>query len=114
MKKHVLVLGIAAFVFLGGVAAAPADDNAFTKFGRGAANIVTSPGELYTQPILLTKTQAASTSIFGGMLKGTVVFLMREVVGIYEIITFPIPPYGPIIKPATTFTDWDTRKPKES
>ena len=114
MKKYILALGIAAFVLLSGISAASADDNAFTKFGRGAANIVTSPGELYTQPILLTKDHAASTSIFGGLLKGTAVFLMREVVGIYEIITFPIPPYGPIIEPATTFTDWDTRKPKES
>lgn len=116
MKKHLLVLGIAACILLSGFSvASAADENAFTKFGRGMANIVISPGELYTQPVLLMKDQADSTAIFGGLLKGVAMFLVREVVGVYEVVTFPIPfpkGYRPIIQPATTFTDWDTRKPQ--
>ena len=116
MKKYLLALGVAALVLMNGVSPASAKDDAFTKFGRGMANIVISPGELYTQPIMLTDDHAVSTSIFGGLLKGAAMFVAREVVGVYEVVTFPFPNlkegYGPIIKPATTFTDWDTRQPQ--
>ncbi|MFA7255613.1 MAG: exosortase system-associated protein, TIGR04073 family [Candidatus Omnitrophota bacterium] len=114
MKKYFLVLGVALFVLMGLVSGASAEDSAFTKFGRGMANIVISPGELYTQPLLLSKTSEPSIAAFGGLFKGLSMFIAREVVGIYEVVTFPIPNfkgYGPIIEPATTFTDWDTRKP---
>jgi len=80
------------------------------------ANIVISPGELYTQPLLLSKNHASSTSIFGGLLKGSAIWIAREFVGAYEVLTFPFPipkDYKPIIEPATTFTDWDTRKPQD-
>ncbi len=115
MKKNLLTLGIIAFVLVSLASAAFADDNAFTKFGRGMANIATSPGELYTQPFLLSKTSEPAIAVFGGFCKGLAIFIAREVVGVYEVITFPFPlpkGYGPIIKPATTFTDWDTRRPQ--
>lgn len=114
MKKHILVLGAAALVLMSGISPAFAEDDAFTKFGRGVSNILTSPGELYTQPWLLSKDHATSTAIAGGLLKGVALIVAREAVGIYEVLTFPLPfpkNYGPIIKPATTFTDWDTRQP---
>jgi putative exosortase-associated protein (TIGR04073 family) len=116
MKKWLLALGMAVFVL---ISLAPrtfaSEENAFTKFGRGMANIIISPGELYTQPLLLSKNSEPSIAIFGGLFKGILMFAAREVVGIYEVITFPIPVpkgYRPIIEPATTFTDWDTRKPQ--
>ena len=114
MKKYILGLGAVALVLMSGISLVSANDNAFTKFGRGISNIVTSPGELYTQPWLLTKDHATSTAIFGGFLKGTAMIIAREAVGIYEVLTFPLPfpkDYRPIIKPATPFTDWDTRQP---
>ena len=116
MKKYILILGIAAFILTNPVSAVLADDNAFTKFGRGMANIAISLGELYTQPLLLSKDHASSTSMFGGLMKGTAIFIAREFVGVYEVLTFPFPvpkDYKPIIEPATTFTDWDARKPPE-
>ena len=116
MKKSLLVLGVAVFVLVSAVSLAFAKDNAFTKFGRGMANIALSPGELYTQPLLLSKNSEPAIAIFGGLAKGLSMFVAREVVGIYEVITFPVPApkgYGPIIEPATTFTDWDTRKPQD-
>jgi putative exosortase-associated protein (TIGR04073 family) len=116
MKKYFLALGVAALVLATGASVAVAEDDAFTKFGRGMANILISPGEVYTQPIMLTDDHAVSTSLFGGLLKGAAVCIAREVVGIYEVVTFPFPNfkkgYGPIIEPATTFTDWDTRQPQ--
>lgn len=115
MKKHFLILGMAALVLTGLISEAFAKDDAFTKFGRGMANITLSFGELYTQPILLSKDNDISTAFFGGLFKGTAMFIVREAVGIYEVITFPLPvpkEYKPIIEPSTTFTDWDTRKPQ--
>ena len=118
MKKYLLAFGVVAFALISLVSTAwAAEDNAFTKFGRGMANLVTSPGELYTQPLLLSKDNDAATAIFGGLLKGTAMFLAREGAGIYEVLTFPFPMpkgYRPIIEPATTFTDWDTRKPQNA
>ena len=115
MKKYFLVFGVAAFVLISLVSAAFADDNAFTKFGRGMANIAVSPGELYTQPLLLSKNSEPLIAIFGGLFKGISMLIVREAVGVYEVITFPLPfpkEYRPIIEPATTFTDWDTRQPQ--
>ncbi len=116
MKKYLLAFGVVALALISLVSTSrAAEDNAFTKFGRGMANIVISPGELYTQPLLLSKNNDAPVAIFGGLLKGTAIFLAREGVGIYEVLTFPFPMpkgYRPIIEPATTFTDWDTRKPQ--
>jgi putative exosortase-associated protein (TIGR04073 family) len=115
MKKNILHLGVAAFVLLHAASAVLAEDNATTKFGRGVANIVTSPGEFYAQPLILSKDHEAPIAIFGGILKGAEMFVARECVGIYEVLTFPFPlPKGfkPIINPPTAFTDWDTYKPQ--
>jgi putative exosortase-associated protein (TIGR04073 family) len=112
VKKIVLLLGIATLVLIQPVSGI-CEDDAFTKVGRGMANIFTSPGELYTQTLLLAKDNEASVAIFGGIFKGVGIMLARQVVGIYEVLTFPfaIPEgYRPIIQPATTFTDWTIRQ----
>ncbi len=115
MKKIIISLGIAAFVLSLAAPAVLAEDNRTTKFGRGMANILISPGEFYTQPILMSPDHEPPIAIFGGLLKGGGMFLAREAVGIYEVLTFPFPMnngYKAIINPPTTFTDWDTRKPQ--
>ena len=117
MKKYSSVLGVVTLVLMMGLSPAFADDNAFSKFGRGMANVVISPAELYAQPMLLSKTLEPSIAVFGGFCKGVAMLIAREVVGVYEIVTFPIPipkGYRPIIKPDTTFTDWDNRYTKNS
>ena len=113
VKKISIVLGIVTLALMNPVSGICADD-AFTKLGRGLSNITTSIGELYTQPLLLSKDNEASIAFFGGFSKGLAIMLAREVVGIYEVITFPFPlpkGYRPIIEPATTFTDWEARQP---
>lgn len=113
MLKCFSALGITLLVLIGSISQASAQDDAFTKFGRGMANIVLSPGELYTQPVLLAENHPVSMAFFGGLMKGTVLFLAREIVGVYEVVTFPFPipqGYKTILKPATTFTDWDARR----
>lgn len=113
MKKFILILGIAVFIFTNLIPAVFAEDDAFTKFGRGMANILISPAELYAQPWLLMKDQPIPIAICGGLMKGIAMLVAREAVGIYEVLTFPIPVpsgYRAIIEPSTTFTDWDARK----
>lgn len=115
MKKISLILGTVLFILAGMAASASADDNAFTKLGRGIANIVLSPGEFYTQPILMEKNHDESVAIFGGIVKGFSVFVTRELVGVFEVLTFPFPVpkgYKPLIEPVTTFADWDARSAK--
>ena len=115
MKKILIFLGIAAVVFLHATPGALAEDNRITKFGRGMANIVISPGEFYTQPVMMSVDHETPIAIFGGLLKGGGMFLAREAVGIYEVLTFPFPlnnNFRPIINPPTTFTDWNSRKPQ--
>lgn len=117
MKKHLLALGVAALVLLNLASPAMAKDDAFTKFGRGVTNIAISPAELYTQPLLLSKSCEPTIAIFGGLFKGLAMFLIREVVGIYEVVTFPFPlpkGYKPVLNPATTFTDWNIRYPQDN
>jgi putative exosortase-associated protein (TIGR04073 family) len=116
MKKYLLGLGVATLILMLGASPSFAKDDAFTKFGRGMANIVISPAELYTQPIMMSDDHPVSMALFGGIMKGLAVCVAREVVGVVEVVTFPLPlpkvGYGPIIKPATTFTDWETRQPQ--
>lgn len=115
MKKTFLVLGTIFFCLACGTAICRAEDNAFTKLGRGLANIVLSPGELYTQPILMEKNNDESVAILGGIFKGLSVFVTRELVGVFEVLTFPFPvpkDYKPLIEPVTTFADWDARSAK--
>ncbi|MDD5226065.1 MAG: exosortase system-associated protein, TIGR04073 family [Candidatus Omnitrophica bacterium] len=112
MKKNILILAVVVWMFAGWVSMAFADDSAFTKFGRGMANILISPAEIYAQPVLLSQTNEIPTALFGGLLKGISMFIVREVVGVYDVITFPIPipkGYKPVFTPATTFSDWSTR-----
>jgi putative exosortase-associated protein (TIGR04073 family) len=112
MKKYFLVLLVIAVILTGIASQAFADDNAFTKFGRGMSNILISPAEIYAQPVLLSQTNEIPVAFFGGLIKGISMFVVREVVGVYDVITFPIPfpkGYKPVFNPATTFTDWNTR-----
>ena len=113
MKKILLSLALATVLLMHAAPAALAEDNAVTKFGRGVANIVISPGELYTQPIMMSKDHELPIAIFGGLLKGAGMLVARECIGVYEVLTFPFPMnngFKPIINPPTTFTDWNNRR----
>lgn len=81
--------------------------NAVRKLGRGFANLATGWIETIHQPII-TKEQGSGISgevngFFYGSLKGFAYFIGRTVVGAYEIVTFPLPPYKPVIEPEYIF-----------
>jgi putative exosortase-associated protein (TIGR04073 family) len=77
-------------------------DDGWSKLGRGFANIAGSPLELGKQPMEMAKTEPWPVALFGGFFKGAALMFARIGVGVYEIVTFPIPwpnGYGPIIEP---------------
>ena len=105
MKRRPLKFS-AAFTLLLILFSAPcarANDNGpAVKLGRGLTNVVMGPTEMVTQVKEMGKKENAFTALFGGFFKGVGMFLVREVTGIYEIITFPIPiprGYRPLTDP---------------
>ena len=76
-------------------------DNMLKKFGRGICNVLTCPFELPEQVKRTNLTDGPMASITWGVLKGVGMIVTRAVVGVYEIVTFPIPcpeEYKPILK----------------
>jgi hypothetical protein len=61
------------------MSAASAEDGPFTKFGRGMSNIVLSPRNS-TCSRCSSQGPTSSIAIFGGIAKGLVMFVAREVV----------------------------------
>lgn len=93
-------------------ATAEAADNALTKLGRGAVNIVTGVGEIpkamdrHTQKEIEQGTYRGTALINGivfGAFTGTGKALVRMGAGAYDVVTFAAPwpnDYGPIYEPA--------------
>ena len=108
MKKT--MVSLALMLMLSGVAHAELVENlnsnkALTKFSRGVTNIVTSPGEFYTQ---MPKAMEQSPDYLTGLLmtvgRGIGYTLLRMSAGIYDVATFPFPgptQYGPVMQPET-------------
>ena len=87
----------------------PQGHNAVRKLGRGFANLLFGVVELPNQ---YTKAQSEHGGAAGwtyGVPKGVVRWFGREIVGVFEIVTFPVPApqgYKPIMKP-----EWPWRCP---
>ena len=87
----------------------PADQNALRKLGRGLSNVLFGVVEVPNQ---WTKADAAhgGGGVPYGLSKGIVRWFGREFVGLYEVVTFPIPaPHGyrPIMKPEFPNEDYE-------
>jgi putative exosortase-associated protein (TIGR04073 family) len=101
-NRRFAVSFLAAVLVLGLSAMNSFADDAGRKLGRGLANTLFGVAEI---PIQIQKTleqEGSGAAITYGVCKGIGHFLMREGVGIYELITFPIPYpkyYEPILEP---------------
>ena len=101
-KKIIAVLLVGLFL-IGGTAYAEGS-GPFTKFGRGITNIIMSPAEIIYQPMKMREDHNAMVSWIGGIPKGIVFFPVRLLLGVYDLITFPLPwpkSYGYWIEPET-------------
>jgi putative exosortase-associated protein (TIGR04073 family) len=70
------------------------------KLGRGLANVVTCPLEVPKNMGDANQANGIFASMTWGLLQGVADTLIRGVVGVYEVATFPIPfpqEYAPIL-----------------
>lgn len=82
------------------------------KFSRGLTNVATGVFEIFRQPVVLQKEYdyGPGAAFFGGIFKGVYAFVVREVAGVYEVVTFPIPlpkEYRSVIDPPTVFSEYE-------
>jgi len=90
--KMMLVLFVISLVI--GMAVPTYAENAGGKLRRGLANFATGWVEI---PMAMDKAIKESNPVFGiivGGIKGTVKGIARTAAGVYDVVTFPIPPYG--------------------
>lgn len=115
--KSVVASVIFAVMMIGvSVQAAPDDPwvmKPVEKLGRGIANVAFGPLEILIRGWDVTQELGGIAGITYGPLKGVAYCIAREVVGVIDIVTFPVPlpdcpedpegfgaGYGPIMRPA--------------
>ena len=105
MRKLLKFFLLAAFLTLSTASNAMAND-AFTKLGRGLTNILTGPGEFLIQFYATSDRYNPLEAFFATLMRGTVFTIVRELAGVYEVVTFPVPfprYYNPVMQPPTVF-----------
>ena len=105
LRKTVVLLTLS---FLSVSVAGFAEDNtALTKLGRGLANAVSGVVEVPKQIYLVSKEREPITGITYGTAKGVCYGLLRTGAGVYDSVTFAIPPYDkPVMEPEYVFEGW--------
>ena len=92
-----------ALIMMGLILSAPAAANdMWTKLGRGCSDIIFCTFEIPYQMSQMAKNERWPIAIFGGGAKGVFAGAWRLLVGVYEVISFPISwPHGyePLLNP---------------
>ena len=83
------------------------DQNPLRKVARGAVNTTLGWVEIPRQMIKVNKAKGDIAGVFWGPLKGFAFFVGRTAVGLYEVTTFLIPPYKPVVNPEFILSDDD-------
>jgi putative exosortase-associated protein (TIGR04073 family) len=105
-KKSVVLAIFAMVIFSASVYAA--DDNAATKFARGAANTLTGFVEVPKQIYLTSIEYDPLTGIVFGTVKGICYGALRTLAGVYDATFFVVPPYDkPVMEPEFVFEGWE-------
>ncbi|MCM8819996.1 MAG: exosortase system-associated protein, TIGR04073 family [Candidatus Omnitrophica bacterium] len=79
--------------------------NPLRKISRGVANTALCWVEIPRQAVKVTKEKGESAGIFWGPLKGLTYMTRRFCVGVYEVVTFLVPPYKPLLEPEFVFSE---------
>jgi len=77
------------------------------KLTRGAVNLALGVVEIPKQTLEVSKESGDVAGIFWGPIKGLMYFVGRTVLGAYEVVTFVIPPYKPLMEPEFIFSEED-------
>jgi putative exosortase-associated protein (TIGR04073 family) len=104
MRNTLCLLGSLTLVVIMGVGCAGPEE----KFGRGLGNMTefARGGEFERSTEQAGIFQGTDVGVASGMVTGFDRTLARTGLGIYEVVTFPIPPYGPV------WTDYLSPKPQ--
>ncbi len=97
MKKSIIFVTILAILLVSSTAYA---GNALKKLGRGAANVLTCPFEIVYRMGETNEESGPLASMTVGILDGLWRMGVRGIVGMYEVVTFPLGwpgSYGPIV-----------------
>ena len=84
--------------------------NAGRKLGRGVANLLFGIVEVPNQVTQTTADRGGAAGSTFGLGKGIMRWVGRELIGAYEIVTFPVPlpsGYKPIMKPEWPNEDYE-------
>lgn len=81
------------------------DQNPLRKVARGAVNVTLGWAEIPRQVIKVNKENGDIAGVFWGPLKGFAFFIGRTAIGVYEVTTFLLPPYKPVVKPEFIFSE---------
>ena len=76
------------------------ENNALTKLGRGLLNVVAAVFEIPTTMMQEGEAEGAGAAVTKGPVLGVVNTVIRALVGVYEVATFPVPVpenYEPIL-----------------
>jgi putative exosortase-associated protein (TIGR04073 family) len=88
----------------------PSGQNALRKLGRGISNVLFGVVEVPNQYTKAVSDQGGAAGISYGLPKGIARWVSREFVGVYEIVTFPVPlpkGYKPVMKPEWPNEDYE-------
>jgi len=103
MMKFGIVLMVAVMVLAVG-SHCQAEDNAFTKFGRGLNNALTGWIEVPDHMIEVSRDENILAGLTYGSVKGSAYCAARTTAGAFEVGTFVFPEYDkPIMEPKHKF-----------
>ncbi len=102
------IIGILAGILITVTTISPAyaylNNNPIRKLGRGVANAVFGCVELIAQPLMEDERAGMIAAFTTGIGRGVAYAVGRTLVGVFEVVTFPIPNpsvggYRPLIEP---------------
>lgn len=93
-----VVCGMLALACLSASAGEDGINKALRQLGRGANNVLTGALEIPANILQVKEEDGDLAGLTYGTLRGTYRCIVREVVGVFEIVTFPVG-FKPIVEP---------------
>lgn len=117
-RKYLVLAALAAFLMISSVELSAGDP--IRKLGRGICNVAFGVCEVPLKIYYVNQEDGGLAAVTYGPLKGVAYCVAREVVGVIDIVTFPMPlpgcpddsrdtgwGYGPIMRPEWIFTPYE-------
>jgi len=114
MIKRAVLIMFAVLICFGAVAGYAQEQTALSKLSRGFTNLTLGWMELGKQPMKVKQEHGdAAGDVAGltwGVVQGFTHFIGRTAVGAYEMATFFVPSFEPIIQPEYIFSEEEEKE----